>query len=256
MTATLITFVFFAGLAVLTLAVRSARAESLSRSGDDWLVDGAGLFVQGVAVPALQIIFVGALGAVLLPGLRGAWHIPAEAAFLLNFVAIDYAYYWNHRLLHTAALWPAHELHHASPRLDVFVTSRNTLWAPLLIIYMWINGLITYLLADPAPFLAAAALGAGLDLWRHTAFGPAPGSWVHRALGAVFITPHEHAWHHSAETPGVNFGANFSLWDRIHGTLHSPRHAPSRIGSDASAPALSLFLNPYARKPLKERASP
>jgi len=31
------------------------------------------------------------------------------------------------------------------------------------------------------------------------------------------ITPHEHAWHHSSARTDVNFGANLSLWDRVHG---------------------------------------
>ena len=62
---------------------------------------------------------------------RGAVEVPSWLAFVISFVVIDYAYYWNHRLLH-GALWRWHAVHHTASRLDVVVTSRNTLWTPLL----------------------------------------------------------------------------------------------------------------------------
>jgi sterol desaturase/sphingolipid hydroxylase (fatty acid hydroxylase superfamily) len=165
----------------------------------------------------------------LAPAWRGRLAAPPAVGFAASFVAVDYAYYWNHRLLHGATLWRWHAVHHTAAALDVLVTSRNTVWSHFLILYVWVNALGIYLLADPAPFLLGAALTAALDLWRHSEAGPPPGRLA-RGLAGVLITPAEHAWHHSAARPGCNFGANLSWWDRLHGTYHRPGRAPAALG--------------------------
>jgi sterol desaturase/sphingolipid hydroxylase (fatty acid hydroxylase superfamily) len=170
-------------------------------------------------------------------------------AFLLNFVAVDYLYYWNHRLLHTQRFWTTHAVHHSARQADVFITSRNTLWTPLLIVYVWANGALVYLLADPAPFLLAVALTASLDLWRHTVFFAAPGGRLHRLLALVLVTPNEHLWHHSSARATCNFGANLSVWDRLHGTFYSPAHRPASLGIPVRLSLWRRLLFPYAAGP-------
>jgi sterol desaturase/sphingolipid hydroxylase (fatty acid hydroxylase superfamily) len=102
--------------------------------------------------------------------------------------------------------------------MDVLITSRNTLWTPLLIVYVWANSVCLYLLADPRPYLFAVAVSSILDVWRHSGWG--------RSSNGVLITPADHAWHHGSTLPHENFGANLALWDRLHGTFRrgeSPR---------------------------------
>jgi sterol desaturase/sphingolipid hydroxylase (fatty acid hydroxylase superfamily) len=245
----MIIFATFITLAALTLIGKELRQAALSRSAQDWLLDAAGLFVQGVIIPFLQITFMYWLFSMLLPQAKGSLAISPGLAFLLNFVVVDYFYYWNHRLLHGKTLWEAHAVHHTAESLDLFITSRNTLWASLLIVYIWVNGLFIFLLQDPRAFILSASLTASLDLWRHTSFSFPPGSFAHRALALLLITPNEHAWHHSSNQSAKNFGANLSLWDKLHGTFHSPARRPEALGipMNLSLPRKLLF-------PFRERS--
>lgn len=200
------------------------------RAAGEWVLDLSGLLAQGVAVPVLQLTLVAGALAALAPGWRGAVDLGLVGGFLVNFVLVDYAYYWNHRALHAGALWRWHAVHHTASALDVLVTARNTLWTPVLILYVWVNGLALFLLADPRGFALAAGVTGLLDLWRHSPWGLSRASWAGRLLGGLLITPHEHGWHHSASRPGCNFGANLSWWDRLHGTYWSPLDSPAGLG--------------------------
>lgn len=197
---------------------------------NEWIIDCSGLIIQGAIMPLLQTALGYGVLISLFPDAGGALVLPGTVAFLLNFVAVDYLYYWNHRYLHSRRLWAAHAVHHSAETFDVLITSRNTLWTPALIVYVWINSLMLYLLRDPEPYLIAASITAALDLWRHSRLWPSPRSVFHRWLSTIFITPHEHGWHHSRHRVDVNFGANLSLWDRLHGTYFSPHRSAGRYG--------------------------
>jgi sterol desaturase/sphingolipid hydroxylase (fatty acid hydroxylase superfamily) len=216
----MIVFITFLFLAAVSVLLRRTR----SRSREDWILDASGLLLQGVAMPLLQMTLLYAVLSWLFPHLRGSIPLGFVPGFLLNFIGVDYLYYWNHRLLHGRWLWQVHAVHHGADRFDVFVTSRNTLWASFLILYFWINGLGMFLLREPAGFLFGASLGAALDLWRHTTFSP------HGWLSGLLILPRDHAWHHSRDRSDCNFGANFSLWDRLHGTYCGTAGIPTVIG--------------------------
>ncbi len=220
----------FLMLTAITFATGAARRAALSRSGADWLLDAAGLIVQGLVIPLLQTTLIYQLFSLLLPQMKGSLEVHPIPAFLLNFVVVDYLYYWNHRLLHTTGLWDTHAVHHTADRLDLFITSRNTLWSSLLIVYVWVNGFLIFLLQDPQSFILSVSLTASLDLWRHTAFTFKPDAIPHQILASLLITPNEHAWHHSANKPNKNFGANLSLWDKLHGTYFSSAHQPQALG--------------------------
>ena len=241
----MLVFISFLLLAALTFSLEKPRRAALARGKSDWLLDAAGLAVQGLAIPFLQTTLVYGLFAALAPRWRGALDLPPVAAFLLNFVLVDYLYYWNHRTLHGRRLWATHAVHHTAEHLDLFVTSRNTLWASLLIVYVWVNGLFIYLLKEPAPFILSVAITASLDLWRHTSFGFDPGSRFSRAAALVFITPNEHAWHHSRARARNNFGANLSLWDRLHGTYVRPETGPEELGIPSGLTVSRKLLFPF-----------
>jgi sterol desaturase/sphingolipid hydroxylase (fatty acid hydroxylase superfamily) len=241
----MIVFISFLLLAALTFSLRHTRSGLRRRKPADWALDGVGLLIQGAVVPVLQAIPVFGLLSGIAPGARGILSLSAVSGFLLNFVLVDYLYYWNHRWLHCRLLWPAHAVHHTPERMDVFITSRNTLWTPLLIVYLWINGLFLFLLRDPGAFIVAVSLTASLDLWRHSGFSPRPGSTLHRALAYVLITPHEHAWHHSRDRADCNFGANLSLWDRLHGTYYSPAAQAESCGLPLTLSLKRKLLFPF-----------
>lgn len=229
-------FAFFWILA-LDSALRRGRGPWSGRRPSDWLLDLGGLLVQGVAVP-LASAAVGRTLTRAFPGWTGTVSVGPTASFLLSFVAVDYLYYWNHRLLH-GPLWAWHAAHHTAEQLDPFVAARNTLWTPLLIVYLWSSTAGVYLLEDPRPFLLGASATAALDLWRH-------GGRELPALSWLLITPRDHAWHHSSERHDRNFGANLKCWDRLHGTLHEPGRDPALLGVPLPLGAARRLLFPFA----------
>ncbi len=198
----------------------------------DWLLDLSGLFVQGWLIPWLQVVGVVAALRAVVPSLEGALVLPFApwlCGFLLSFVAVDYVYYWNHRLLHHPRLFFAHLVHHTLSEMDVLGTSRNTLWTSFLIVYLWLHGAALFFLRDTSGYVFGVALGAALDLFRHSTFDPKLGP-LGRVLDAVLILPRDHAWHHAESGPHGNYGANLKLWDELHGTLIRSADRPQRLG--------------------------
>lgn len=241
----IIVFLTFLVLAVFTLSGATTRRRAFDRTHEEWSLDALGLLAQGVAIPFLQTALVYKTLEMLVPSAKSTLQLSGAAAFFINFVLVDYLYYWNHRWLHSARMWPVHAVHHTAKQPDVFITSRNTIWTPFLIVYMWINGLLLFLLQDHGPFLAAAALTASLDLWRHTTFSPRPGSWLSRLLRWTLITPREHGWHHSRDRRDCNFGGNLALWDRLHGTYYSPERNVDVFGANLQLSLKRKLLFPF-----------
>lgn len=239
-------FAAFWSLFLAGLRTPEARATLRRKGRTAWLLDGTGLLVQGFLVPILEVALVMRVLSLVAPTWRSSITVHPALAFLLNFVLVDYVYYWNHRLLHGRHLWRIHAVHHSVTEMDVLGTSRNVLWAPLLIVYLYVNAFFLFALDErSAPaFALGAAVSAGLDLWRHSRLTLPRGGRIHRLLSTVLITPHEHAWHHSKDDPGTNFGANLSWWDRLHGTYRRPETAPRELGIPVHAPLLAQLLLP------------
>ncbi len=236
-------------LLIATLLRESAMAGLRAKGLRNWALDLTGLAVQGAVVPLLQVVAVFALLRVVAPELEGSISLAPLWAFCLNFVVIDYLYYLNHRTLHTRLLWPTHRVHHTAEAMDVLVTSRNTLWTPVLIVYLWCNALAAFALSDPSWFLLASAISAALDLWRHSPLYPNVKTLSYKALAAVLVTPLEHAWHHSANVAPCNFGANLNLWDRLHGTYVAHTKAPATLGIADEQPFVRQLLWPFGDTP-------
>ncbi len=196
----------------------------------DWALDLMGLGVQGTLIPWTGVALLHPLLREGIPQAEGILVLPALFAFSLNFVGVDFLYYWNHRALHHPRLWPVHAVHHTVSGMDVFGTSRNTLWTSWLILYVWVNGIFLYLLRDPLPYAASVLLTAGLDLWRHSGAGPSPGGRLEQLISKILITPSGHAWHHARMENLKNFGANLSVWDRLHGTFQPAVVEPPTLG--------------------------
>ena len=228
----LIFWLFFFG----SLCQPQQRQYLRSKPWQDWLMDGLGLTVQGVGVPLLQLLVgVGVLKP-LWPQLQGCLLLSPVLAFGLSFVAIDYLYYWSHRLLHCAPLFPVHHLHHTLGQMDMVGASRNTLWVIFLLPYFWVNGLMLYLLAEPWAYGWGIVLTCLLDLWRHSSLVIVRRSWLYAVLNPWLMLPQDHGLHHQPMSgrsgepiescqfnhAGVNFGANLKLWDYLHHTYQTP----------------------------------
>jgi len=234
------------GLTAAQVQVQGIKGFFRSRDASGWFLDLATLTVQGTLIPLLQGILVSKGLAVGLPELQGLITTGPIGAFLLCMVGVDYAYYWNHRLLHTRPLWPLHQTHHSAPRMDVWMSSRNTLWTSFVIVYLWLNGILIHITGEREAVLLAVTLTGCLDLWRHS--GMRLPATLERLLSRALITPMQHAWHHSSHEVDINFGANLNLWDKLHGTYLPKTQIPAEIGVPAPGSLIEQLIWPWPRK--------
>jgi len=222
----------------------------------DWIIHLCGFLCQGAIIPWLGYLTATRILPSWLPDGAGILPFGWWGAFLLNFVFIDFLYYWQHRWFHHfAPLWRLHRCHHTARRVDIWVTSRNTLVMHFLFVYFLINPLLGYLVSRPDAFFVGAMLTASLDLFRHTDFDfsklPASGrsaDW----LGKVFILPSAHRRHHHAHDSEGNYGANLILWDRLFGTViaeaASADKAAPTYGVAHTPPPVVQLLYPFTRE--------
>ena len=184
----------------------------------DWIIDLSNLFIQGTLFPILQVTLFFILYRNIFPNFENSLKSPQIVSFLLNFVFVDYIYYWSHRALHSKKIWFLHKVHHNARSMDVFATSRNSIITNLFIPYIWLNSFFIYCLESPSSYIVAMTISALLDLWRHSSLLSGK-SFLNRVLGTVFITPYHHGLHHSSVAFRSNYGANLTLWDKIHNTF-------------------------------------
>lgn len=239
--------IFGTFILLITLTAIHSWGEFKQKKRTDWILDTAGLWVQGLLIPLLQLTLLQTLYQQLIPAWQHSVQLHPILAFVLSFVAVDYLYYWNHRFLHSRWGWFAHQVHHTVSTMDVLGTSRNTLWSSFLIVYLWVHGLAIYLLADPTVYILGVSLTAALDLWRHSRFSPRSGSQLYRWLAGWLMLPQDHGWHHqsSASVDACNYGANLKLWDRLHGTLHSSAQWPASLGQPSHLSLWRQLLYPH-----------
>jgi len=166
-------------------------------------------------------------------------------------VLADFLSYWIHRAYHRVPLlWAFHIVHHTSEELDWLSTSRlhpvsqalNTavVGAALLLVGLPVTSIVA-----ANVFIGASALLVHANV-RWT-FGP---------FQHLLVSPLFHQWHHARVDDdgyhhgGGNYGAIFSVWDRLFGTWSLPTLTrPARFGVE-NAPATTLWslaLHPLSR---------
>ncbi len=153
----------------------------------------------------------------------------------------DFLGYCNHRLYHTAWLWPSHVVHHSDTRLTWFSLLRMHPFDRLGTL-LDLLGLIVIGLPDWAVVLAVSVR----HYYGHLIHADLP--WTLGRFDLVFISPAMHRWHHALEPrgAGVNFATVFSVFDRMFGTFYAPGicEGPTGVG-DVIAPGLTgLYLHP------------
>jgi sterol desaturase/sphingolipid hydroxylase (fatty acid hydroxylase superfamily) len=153
---------------------------------------------------------------------------PGFMVWLVAFVAIDFAGYWNHRLSHHVNIfWNQHLIHHSSEEFNLACALRQP-----------ISNLLGYfaLLLIPAAFLGvpneviAVLLPVHLfaQFWYHTQHIGKMG-W----LEYVIVTPSQHRVHHAINPEYVdkNLGQILCVWDRWFGTFQEElENEPPRYG--------------------------
>lgn len=136
--------------------------------------------------------------------------------WLVAFVAIDFAGYWNHRLSHKINFfWNQHVIHHSSEEFNLACALRQSIsnligYFPFLLIPAALVGVPFKVIAILAPIHLFA------QFWYHTQHIGKLG-W----LEYIIITPSQHRVHHAINTEYLdkNLGQILSIWDRIFGTF-------------------------------------
>lgn len=164
---------------------------------------------------------------------------------LLSFVLLDLMLYCWHRLSHRFdSLWMFHKVHHNDPHLNVSTAFRLHI-VELLIITALKSAYIILLGVDATMALTNETLLTLFIMFHHTNIS----FRGEKRLGQVIIAPYLHRAHHSTERNehDTNYGAVFSIWDRLFGTLAELE--PLEIGIKNSSPQTVLGLVKFGFTP-------
>lgn len=237
-----------AGFFILALLVKGIRAVEDARAAAAETRNNLALFaLDSVTVaPALAFASTTAYRLLHAPGAvfagEAVWARLGPAGTAVAAVAIcDFLGYCNHRLYHTAWLWPSHAIHHSDTRLS---------WLSLLRMHPFdrlgtlldLLGMILLGLPDWAVLTAVMVR----HYYGHLIHADLP--WTLGRLDLVFISPTMHRWHHALEQhgAGVNFATVFSVFDRLFGTFYSPGVCvgPTGVEDEISPGVAGQYLHP------------
>lgn len=162
---------------------------------------------------------------------------------ILAFVFIaTFCNYWEHRLWHSALLWPIHRFHHSATDYNVLIEARKH-FTEVLLTPLFFTLPMT-LLGAPLEFvLAYLAFILFQGFMNHTDQSISYG-WIGRYL---WIDPVYHKLHHSLAPEHINknFSGTLPLWDRLFGT-YAQADRPIEVGvSGASHYATQPFWKIY-----------
>ena len=145
---------------------------------------------------------------------------------ILSFLLLDLIIYFWHRVCHRfGVLWMFHKVHHSDPYLNVSTTFRVHVVELIIVTFLKALSIIVFGI-DKASVLIIETVTTLFVMFHHTNISIAG----ERLLSRLFIVPFLHRGHHSTERRehDTNFGAVFSIWDRIFGTLQEKE--PREIG--------------------------
>jgi sterol desaturase/sphingolipid hydroxylase (fatty acid hydroxylase superfamily) len=201
-------------LIAVELCVARRRGERLYRL-DDAINDlSTGILMQLLVLGLGGLIVAGYVG--VYQGLRlFEWSPERASTWIACFLAVDFAYYWFHRLSHEVNfLWAAHVVHHQSEDYNLAVALRQSALQPFFSAFFYLP--LALLGFPPLVFFACSAANTIYQFWLHTQLigrlGP---------LEAVLVTPSHHRVHHGRNPVYIdrNHGGTFILWDRLFGTF-------------------------------------
>ncbi|MGB0523677.1 MAG: sterol desaturase family protein [Flammeovirgaceae bacterium] len=177
---------------------------SLSSGLTNIVKDSLGLVIVIVSYPFL-------LEYLAIIEIQETWLV-----YVVAFVALDFAGYWNHRLAHSINyFWNRHLVHHSSEEFNLPCALRQSISElfgiyTLFLIPAAIFGIPEKVIAIIAP------IQLFLQFWYHTQYIPKLGF-----LEYIIITPSQHRVHHAINPIYLdkNLGQIFCIWDRLFGTF-------------------------------------
>lgn len=189
---------------------------SISSGLTNIVKDSLGLGIIIVSYPYL-------VDHLALVEIRNSWVV-----WLVAFIAMDFAGYWNHRLSHHINFfWNQHVIHHSSEQFNLACALRQSIsnllgYFPLLLLPAAVLGVPREVIAILAPIHLFA------QFWYHTQHIGRMG-----ILEYVIVTPSQHRVHHAINPEYIdkNLGQILCIWDRMFGTFQEELdHVPPQYG--------------------------
>ena len=159
-------------------------------------------------------------------------HANVLATILIGVLALDFSSWLVHLVMHKVPLlWRFHLIHHSDANVDVTTGLRHHPGDSLLrgiffLLLIFLSGAPMYsvMIYQTLVVIATAFTHANMRL---------PIS-VDKALSYILISPNMHKVHHHWKQPYTdsNYGAVFSIWDRLLGTFKSLDIKQVRYGLD------------------------
>ncbi len=175
------------------------------------------------------------------------------AAVIIGVLALDFSSWLVHWVMHNTALfWRFHIIHHSDTNVDVTTGLRHHPGDSLLrgvffLLLIFVSGAPMYavMIYQTLVVLATAFTHANINLPKA----------VDKALSYFLISPNMHKVHHHWKRPYTdsNYGAVFSIWDRLLGTYSFLDTKELRYGIDKNFPEekdeniLKLLVKPFQK---------
>ena len=144
-------------------------------------------------------------------------HLPLNIATIFGAILLaDFAYYWDHRMMHRIGIgWATHTVHHSSEHFNMSVAYR---FGPLDAVFPILFSLPIVMLGfDPLLVLAAEICVQVFQTLLHTEIiGKLP-----KPIEYIFNTPSHHRVHHGSNRQywDKNYAGILIIWDRMLGTF-------------------------------------
>jgi sterol desaturase/sphingolipid hydroxylase (fatty acid hydroxylase superfamily) len=155
---------------------------------------------------------------------------------IIGVLALDFSSWLVHLVMHKApALWRFHLIHHSDNNVDVTTGLRHHpgdsfLRGLFFLLLIFISGAPIYsvMIYQTLVVLSTAFTHANINLPKK----------LDRALSLILVSPNMHKVHHHWKQPYTdsNYGAVFSIWDRLLGTFMKLDTKDIRYGLDRYYP--------------------
>lgn len=184
------------------------------------LLMGAGSVFFLTAFKVLTLVLFIAVSVHLAP-----WHLVADTwwYWVLLMVALDLAFYVNHRFVHRVRIgWAAHQAHHSSEYFNLSTALRQK-WNPWTEALFWLP--FPLLGFEPWTLYVAFSFNLVFQFFVHTE--RVNKLWA--PIEFVFNTPSHHRVHHGSDPIYLdrNYAGILIVWDRMFGSFQPEIHRPT-----------------------------
>lgn len=207
---------------IAAIAVGSAMLEGLvlsltGRRDYDW--KGA-MVSLAIAIGRRVTDFIPAMlalpGAAWLYERRIAnWDMTEPLSWVVLFLALEFVYYWFHRVSHRVRwFWANHAVHHSPNQFNLSAAYRLG-WLGKVTFTLIFFSPLAWVGFSPQVILLAFAINLLYQFWLHAEWIPKLGF-----LEGIINTPSAHRVHHASnvEYLDANYGGVLLIFDRLFGT--------------------------------------